>query len=114
MASSQDLSWESCNAAGRAALQQGKYGEAEWLLSQGLRLAEQYGQYDGRVYESLKALIDYYCKRGEWHIAEKLLNRAIQIGTHILGGRHPELADLERKIANLHQDHNGGALFASW
>ncbi|HEX9370150.1 MAG TPA: tetratricopeptide repeat protein [Roseiflexaceae bacterium] len=77
-ASGQDVSeWEQARDGGRAAFQQGRYGEAEPLLSKALVMAQQLPPDPDRVAGSLHDLAGVHRATGQHKQAEELLRAAL-------------------------------------
>ncbi len=90
--------WETYTSQARAAYINGRYAETERLLSSALKVAEQFGENDGRLLESLKSIAGFYAARGEWGIAENMFARAVSIGNKTLGAHHLETVELQQKL----------------
>ena len=56
----QETQWEQCVSAGRAALEERRYEEAEKLLKAAVEEAEGFGPRDPRLVTSLENLADLY------------------------------------------------------
>lgn len=56
----QETQWEQCMNAGRAALEERRYEEAEKLLKAAVEEAEGFGPRDPRLVASLQNLVDLY------------------------------------------------------
>lgn len=113
--------WEAARTAGRRAFEQGKYLEAEPLLSQALVISQQLPASDERVVRSLRDLADLHRASGRHSQAEGLLRAALilrekQVGadstslvtdvdalawTVYSQGRLPEAAKLFRRSLEL-------------
>ncbi len=87
-----EMSWETSNAAGMEAYQQGRYGEAEkrWLAA--LEEAENFGPDDERLATSLHNLASLYQDQGNYPEAEPLFKRSLALREKALGPDHPNLA----------------------
>ena len=64
--SAQETSWDTTNAAGLKALNEGRYSEAEELFSSALRMAETFGEQDPRFATSFNNLAELYRNQGQY------------------------------------------------
>lgn len=90
--------WETYTSQARTAYMNGRYAETERLLSSALKVAEQFGENDGRLLESLKAIAGFYAARGEWRISENMFEKAVAIGNKTLGAHHQEVIEIQQKL----------------
>ena len=104
-----EMSWETSNAAGMEAYQQGRYGEAEksWLAA--LEEAENFGPDDQRLATSLNNLAALYQVQGKYAEAEPLYKRALAIWEKALGPEHPYVATSLNTLAALYRDQGNSA-----
>jgi tetratricopeptide (TPR) repeat protein len=96
-AAGQDLAeWEQARAAGRRAFEQGRYREAEPLLSRALVISRQLAEPDSRVVRSLHDLADLHRASGRHGQAEELLRAALVLREKEAGADSPTLvADVD-------------------
>ena len=85
-------------------MEQGKFPEAEQELNSALKLAEQFGEQDPRLIQSLTNLAILHNAKGEPEEAETLLQQIIAIHEK---APNPETADLAASLSNL------GALYVT-
>jgi tetratricopeptide (TPR) repeat protein len=86
---SQDTLWQTWRQGGLQALQEGRLGDAERLLTAALEQAEKYGLDDLRVADAANDLAVVYANAGKPLEAELLFARALKIGEKHLGTEHP-------------------------
>ncbi len=88
----QETHWETSNAAGMDAYEQGRYSEAKrwWLAA--LEEAENFGPDDERLATSHNNLAALYYSQGNYAEAEPLFKRSIAIREKALGPEHPDVA----------------------
>ena len=91
-AACQRTRWESNNAAGVKALQQGRYADAEKLLLAAVEEAEGFGPQDPRLATSLNNMAELYRAQGKYAEAEPLYKRSLAIREKTLGPEHPDVA----------------------
>lgn len=98
-------SWEELHAKSLGLEQQGRYGEAERVAQEALRVAEErFGPDHPNVAHSLTDLADLYrIHQGKYSKAEPLYKRALDIREKAHGSDHPEVATLLEKIADLYK-----------
>ena len=84
-AACQRTRWESNNAAGVKAFQQGRYADAEKLFLAALEEAEGFGPDDPRLATSLNNLAGLYDNQGKYAEAEPLYKRSLAIDEKALG-----------------------------
>jgi len=94
-------SWESYNAAGLEAHEQARYAEAEELYLAALEEAEQFGDQDPRLADSLNNLAFSYHGQGKYVEAEPLYQRALEIN-EALGREDPSTAINLNNLAELY------------
>jgi tetratricopeptide (TPR) repeat protein len=85
-------------------MEQGKFPEAEQELNNALKLAEQFGEQDPRLIQSLTNLAILHNAKGEPEEAEILLQQTIAIHEK---APNPETTDLAASLSNL------GALYVT-
>ena len=95
--------WQSNNAAGLKALQQGRYADAEKLLVAAVEEAEGFGPQDLRLAATLDSLAGLYRAQGKYARAEPLFKRALAIYENALGPEHPIVATDLNNLAALYQ-----------
>ena len=71
--------WDLHTDQGTTLMEQGKFPEAEQELNSALKLAEQFGEQDPRLIQSLTNLAILYNAKGEPEEAETLLQQTIAI-----------------------------------
>ena len=84
--------WQQARAAGRNAFEQGRYREAEPLLTKALVISQQIGTGDPHVVQSLHDLGDVHRAMGRHAQAEELLRAALIIREQQSGASDPTLA----------------------
>ena len=99
----QDTRWENATTAGMKAYQEGRYAEAEQLLTAALKEAEKFGKQDPRLATILNSLALLYSKQGKYTEAEPLYQRALAIYENALGPEHPAVALSLNNLAALYQ-----------
>ena len=100
-ASAQQTRWEKLTDAGVKAYQEGRYAEAEKLLSDALKEAEKLGPNDPRLAASLNNLAAIYDAQGKYAEAEPLYKRSLAIREKALGPDHPDVATTLENYADL-------------
>ena len=101
-AACQRTRWESNNAAGVKAFQQGRYADAEKLFLAALKEAEGFGPDDPRLAMSLNNLAGLYDNQGKYAEAEPLYKRLLAIDEKALGPEHPDVAASLNNLALLY------------
>jgi len=96
--------WEKNISAGRKAVQQVDYAEAERLFLAALEEAEKLGLQDPRLATSLLALGEVYHFQGRHAQAEPLYQRSLAIREKSLGPEHPDVAGSLNDLALLYED----------
>ena len=99
--SAQAPSWEQENAAGMQAYRKQSYTEAENLLKDAFRQAEQFGEFDPRLAGVMSNLAAVQQAKGKFAEAELLYNRALTICEKVDGPEQLEVATSLDDIANL-------------
>ena len=89
VAFAQDTLWNTWRQGGLQALHEGRFGDAERLLTAALEQAEKYGLEDLRVADAANDLAVVYANSGRPLEAELLFTRALAIGEKGLGADHP-------------------------
>ena len=93
VAFAQEALWETANAAGMKAYQEGRYAEAETQFLAALKEAEKSGEEeDRRLATSLNNLANLYRAQGNYAQAEPLYRRALAFLTKAVGPDHPNVA----------------------
>ena len=98
----QETAWERYMKAGMEAYEQGKYAEAEKQLLTALKEAEEFGEQDRRVAQSLGGLGVVYRAQGRYAEAEPLLWKALAIAKKTFPPEHPEVAGSLDNLAALY------------
>ena len=75
----QEARWEKANEAGKKALQEGRYAEAEQHLTAALKQAEKFGEQDFRLATSLNHLASLYNAQGRYDEAIASYKRAVKL-----------------------------------
>ncbi|MEC4679461.1 MAG: tetratricopeptide repeat protein, partial [Nitrospirota bacterium] len=96
--------WDLHTDQGTTLMEQGKFPEAEQELKSALLLAEQFGEQDPRLIQSLTNLAILYNAKGEPDEAEAFLQQTVAIHEK---APNPETADLAASLSNL------GALYVT-
>ncbi len=94
-------SWEEYNDAGREAMEQARYAEAEELYLAALKEAESFGGQDTRLVRPLNDLAELYRVQGKYAEAEPLFQRSLAIREKALGREHPHVAIILENYASL-------------
>ena len=94
----QDSAWDGLITAGRTALQQNNFAEAEQLFEKALETAETFPPGDPRLGRSLNNLAAVYYKQEDYGRSEPLMRRSLAILEQSLG---PESADVAQTKKNL-------------
>ena len=100
-AACQRTRWESKNAEGVKALQEGRYADAEKLFLAALEKAEGFGPQDPRLATSLNNLAELYRTQGKYAKAEPLHKRVLTIKEKTLRTEHPDVAQSLENYAAL-------------
>ncbi len=93
--------YDATMAAGKEALDQGRYAEAEKLLLAAVGEAESFGPQDVRLGASLNSLALLYNAQGKYAEAEPLFKRSLSIWEKALGPDHPNVATTLENYAGL-------------
>lgn len=98
-------SWEELHAKSLGLEQQGRYGEAERVGQEALRVAEaRFGPDHPNVARSLIDLADLYrIHQGKYFEAEPLYKRALSIWERVYGSNHSEVATVLEKMRDLYR-----------
>jgi tetratricopeptide (TPR) repeat protein len=98
-------SWEDLHARSLDLARQGRYGEAERLGREGLKVAEKrFGPDHPNTARSLTDLADLYrIHMGKYAEAEPLYKQALAVWEKAQGSDHPEVATLLEKMADLYK-----------
>ncbi len=107
-ASAQGGQWNTLNAAGIEAYQQGNYPEAEKQLAAAVKEAERFGPQDPRLATSINNLAGLHLVQGKYAEAEPLFKRALTIGEKALGPEHPDVATALENYADLLRETGRG------
>ncbi len=94
----QNAAWDGLISAGRAALQQNNFAEAERLFEKALETAEKFPPGDPRLGRSLNNLAAVYYKQEDYGRSEPLMRRSLTVLEESLG---PESADVAQTKKNL-------------
>ena len=94
----QDAAWDGLINAGRTALQQDQFSEAERHFEKALENAEKFPPGDPRLGRSLNNLAAVYYKQKDYDRAEPLMRRSLSVLEDLLG---PDNADVAQTMKNL-------------
>jgi len=97
----QEALWQTYKAAGNAAAEQGRYGEAETLFRSAIEQAEGFGSLDPRLADSLNELAILYAMQQKLSQAEPLFQRSLGVSVAALGPDHPDVAIVLRNMGIL-------------
>jgi len=92
--------WQSYRHAGEVALDRDRLDDAAHMFKQALQEAEQFGQRDPRLVESLLDLAFVYDMQGREAEADRLYKRAFAALEKGAGKNHPEVARALDSLAN--------------
>ena len=98
----QDAAWEGFIQAGRAALQQQNYSEAESHFEDALEAAERFQSNDPRLGKSYNNLAAVYYAQEDYGRAEPLMRRALEQLRESLGPDNTEVAQTMKNLAALY------------
>ena len=101
-ASGQDAAWEGLINAGRNALQQQKFAEAEGHFEDALEAAERFPASDPRLGKSYNNLAAVYYAQEDYERAEPLMRRALAQLRESLGPENTEVAQTMKNLAALY------------
>lgn len=96
--------WQGLNRRGVEAYKQGRYPDAEELLSAALTEAEKLGKEDSRLAASLNNLAAVYRAQHKYGEAEPLYKRALTILKEALGHEHPDVAANLNNLGRLYYE----------
>lgn len=94
--------WESYSDKAREAVSRQDFDLAETQLRAALRLARTFRQPDRKVVVSLNNLAIVHSQRGQFALAEPLLNEALQVTVAINGENHANTAECLFNLAMVH------------
>ncbi|MGI9450945.1 MAG: tetratricopeptide repeat protein [Geminicoccaceae bacterium] len=98
----QDAAWEGLINAGRTALQQDKFSDAERYFEQALETAEKFQPGDPRLGRSLNNLAAVYYKQKDYDRAEPLMRRSLGVLEEALGPRNSDVAQTKKNLAAIY------------
>lgn len=98
----QDAAWEGLINAGREALQQGNFTEAERHFESALEAAERFSADDARLGKSYNNLAAVYYAQEDYERAEPLMRRALAQLRDSLGTDNTEVAQTMKNLAALY------------
>ncbi|MEZ5935338.1 MAG: tetratricopeptide repeat protein [Alphaproteobacteria bacterium] len=98
----QDAAWEGLINAGRNALQQQNYSEAERHFEAALEAAERFPSGDSRLGKSYNNLAAVYYAQEDYERAEPLMRRALAQLRESLGPKNTEVAQTMKNLAALY------------
>lgn len=101
-ARSQDAAWEGLINAGRNALQQSNFSEAERHFEEALETAERFPSDDPRLGKSYNNLAAVYYAQEDYARAEPLMRRALAQLREALGPENTEVAQTMKNLAALY------------
>lgn len=98
----QDATWDGFINAGRAALQQDQFADAERHFEQALEAAESFPPGDPRLGRSLNNLAAVYYKQKDYDRAEPLMRRSLSVLTESLGRDNADVAQTQKNLAAIY------------
>lgn len=98
----QDAAWDGLINAGRAALQQDNFSEAERHFEQALETAEKFSPNDPRLGRSLNNLAAVYYKQQAYDRAEPLMRRSLTVLEELLGPSNADVAQTKKNLAAIY------------
>ncbi|MGI9417915.1 MAG: tetratricopeptide repeat protein [Geminicoccaceae bacterium] len=98
----QDAAWEGLITAGRSALQQQNFAEAERHFESALEAAERFSSDDPRLGKSFNNLAAVYYAQEDYARAEPLMRRALAQLRQALGPENTEVAQTMKNLAALY------------
>lgn len=98
----QDAAWDGFINAGRTALQQDKFGEAERHFEEALETAEKFPPGDPRLGRSLNNLAAVYYKQQDYDRAEPLMRRSLNVLEESLGPSNADVAQTKKNLAAIY------------
>ena len=104
--SAQDKLWEKLNDAGRKALRQSRFVEAEKYYTTALKQAKIFGEQQKHYAISLHNLGFAYYKQGKYNQAEPLFVRSLAIKQRLLGPKHSEVAVALNNLSSVYKAQN--------
>jgi tetratricopeptide (TPR) repeat protein len=99
----QQQTWESTMSAGKQAIQEGNYAEAERVFLVAVHKAEEFGLEDRRVAVSLSRLAQVYAGQGKHVEAEPVYLQALKIYQAVHGENHADVAATLNNLGVLHR-----------
>jgi tetratricopeptide (TPR) repeat protein len=87
-ATASEKAWEKATAEGQKAMGKGDFAKAEQHFLRAVQEAEEFGDSDMRLADSLNVLADLYRAQGKYGEAEPLYRRRIAIMERSLGPEH--------------------------
>ena len=102
LALAQDAAWEGLINAGRTALQQEKFSEAERHFEAALEEAERFSSGDPRLGKSYNNLAAVYYAKQEYERAEPLMRRALAQLREAIGPENTDVAQTMKNLAALY------------
>ncbi len=106
----EEARWQEQMAAGRQAVQQKRYADAEHFFQASIREAERFGPQDARLGTSLNTLGIVYFAQTNYAAAEPLYKRALTIRERTLGPEHPDVGATLNNLAELYWSQKKYAL----
>ena len=98
----QDATWEGLINAGRTALQQDEFSDAERHFEQALETAEKFPPGDPRLGRSLNNLAAVYYKQKDYDRAEPLMRRSLSVLEEALGPKNGDVAQTKKNLAAIY------------
>lgn len=98
----QSTAWDGLINAGREALQQNAFSEAERYFEDALELAEKFPQGDSRLGRSLNNLAALYYKQEDYDRAEPLMRRSLAVLEESLGSDNADVAQTKKNLAAIY------------
>lgn len=94
-----DYIWNSFLTANEA-FHEGRYSKAGRLFKEVLQESAEFGELDPRLDGSACSLAETYCRQGAFSDAAALYRAVCAVRRKILGPKHPQVLEAERKLAD--------------
>ncbi|MFN8657504.1 MAG: tetratricopeptide repeat protein [Candidatus Obscuribacterales bacterium] len=94
-----DYIWNSFLTANEA-FHEGRYSKAGRLFKEVLQESAEFGELDPRLDGSACSLAETYCRQGAFSDAAALYRAVSAVRRKILGPKHPQVLEAERKLAD--------------
>ena len=102
MIDANDWSWDQHYETGRQCLERKSFDEAEAALVSALRLAEEFGENDPRLPQTLNMLARVHRAQRRFVAAAAMLQQLAALLERTVGGEHPQLAGVLANLAELY------------